>query len=98
VTPPRAPGEAMTPVARLTMYEVAEALRFKTAARDRGEPAHLRLVPFQVPGSAGYWYREHAATMDGVTIEPDLAKRRALDSHEFALGIPLTKAVLVLFG
>lgn len=68
------------------------------AAMLTGRFRGLFLIPFQIPGSAGYWYREREPASGGPSPGAGPGTLRGLTGDEFALGVPLTRAVVVLFA
>jgi hypothetical protein len=64
--------------------------------RREGTFSGLFLIPFQVPGDERYYYVDLGLDGPG-TLCGSQAGICALEDHEFTLGIPLTKAVVVFF-
>lgn len=67
-----------------------------TLAAHRGSFAGLFLIPFRVPGDLRYYYTDRGPAGAG-GLCGSRTGRCPLADDEFALGIPLTKAVVVFF-
>jgi hypothetical protein len=68
--------------------------------RQGGRFEGVFLIPFQVPGLPGYWYIDPASVLanGGEKCDSPVPGLCPLDGKEFALGIPLTKAVVNFYS